>query len=423
MTTRDFNECYFKNTPSLLRSNLEPVKITIRSHNKEKTMNNFKNKLFSIFLSIIAFTQTTEIFAEKAVHMLDQNKLLEIKKCVEKNQVKYNIPGVAIAIVQDGEIICSQGFGIKEVGKTAAVTPDTLFMIGSISKSLTTFMMAKCVDEGLFAWDTPVTQVMPTFTVGSKSLTSKLQMQDMVAMHSGMPREESGNYKKFTPETFMKAMAKVKPINKYHEIFHYSNDMVAAGGYIAGQAVYKNYSLGQAYDTAMQQYVFNEIGMPSTTLNFDKAIRGNHAKPHELHRNNKYKILSVDDERYLLSVRPAGGIWSNVNDMAQYLITELNNGVNSTGNQIISQENLLQRRHPYIKVNNDANYGLGFFVTHCNKIPTITHGGNTQGFTANMCFFPDQNIGVVILTNAGFADNFLDFLWKDLDTIIFNEKN
>ena len=393
--------------------------ISQQSHTSQTCMNEYSTTDSVVIQSI----KNQEPYTRATAHNLDEHRLQEFKKFAEQSREKLNIPGAAIAIVQHGKIIFAQGFGVKELGKLDPVTPDTLFMIGSITKSLTSFMMAKLIDEGKFSWDTLVTNVMPTFAVGDKKLTAQLEIKDMVAMHSGMPRQEAArNYTKLTPETFMAAMHKIKPIHGYHKKFEYSNDMVAAGGYIAAYALYKNQTIGQAYDAAMQHYVFDPISMPATTLNFDKAIHSNHAQPHQSNKKkHSYKPLPIDEERFLIPLRPAGGAWSNVHDMANYIITELNNGVNAKGHRIISQENLLHRRKAQVKIMDRADYGLGIGMFEEKGIAVAGHGGGTYGFNSDLCFLPDHNVGIITLTNVENAQEFTFAIWHKFMDLLFIE--
>jgi hypothetical protein len=99
-------------------------------------------------------------------------------------------------------------------------------------------------------------------------------------------------------------------------------------------------------------------------------------------------------------VAPAGGAWSNVDDLAKFMVTQLNNGVGPDGNQVVSEENLLETRMPQVQVSAETDYGLGWFVDNYEGQPVIHHGGNTVGFTADFAFLPEAGIGITILTNG-----------------------
>ncbi|MBP6869279.1 beta-lactamase family protein [Candidatus Babeliales bacterium] len=365
-----------------------------------------------------------ESFAGKVAHKLDDAKLAELMDFIEQARILCKIPGAAVGIVQDGKLICSQGFGVKQLGTQDLVTPETQFMIGSTTKSLTTLMMAKLVDEGKFNWNTPVTKVLPTFELGDKQTTDKLLMKHTVSANTGMPRhdiEMCFNYDYATPALRMAEMKEMKPTTGFGETFQYNNSMVMAGGYIAGHVAYPDLELGTAYDKAMQSRVFDPLNMTSTTFNFNQLQQP--AMPHGQTLQGDYIAMPVDSELWTTSIRPAGALWSNVQDMAQYMIMELNKGVNAQGDRIISEQNLLERRKPQIIIADKMSYGLGLMTKDDHGLVWVGHGGNTIGFTAEMEFFPEHNLGFVILTNAKMANMFTAAVERKLIELLFDGKD
>ena len=363
-----------------------------------------------------------ESFAGKRAHILDAEKLQTLLNFVENARIQYDIPGAAIGIVQNSKIICAKGFGIRQLGTHDKVTPDTLFMIGSTTKSLTTFMMAKLVDEGKFTWDTPVTTVMPTFKLVDKELTKKLSMKQLVSANMGMPRQDIEfcfNYDTATPETRMQEMRGMKPTTNPGETFQYSNMMVAAGGYSAGHAAYPDLELGQAYDKAMQSRVFDPLHMNSTTCDFSGPYT--YATSHG--RTIEDIFVPIAPETWIQSARPAGALWSNVHDMAQYLIVELNKGINAENKRVISEANLLKRREPQIKITDTVSYGLGLAIQDDCGVLSISHGGNTLGFTSDLFFLPEQNVGLTLLTNTRGSNMFAMAVKRKFMELLFDGKD
>src|SRR5262249_8183774 len=152
------------------------------------------------------------------------------------------------------------------------------------TKSLTTLMMSKLVDEGKFTWDTPATQVLPSFALGDADVTKKVMMRHTVCACAGLPRQDLEfifEYANATPKQRVESMKGMKPTTGFGETFQYSNTMVATGGYVAAHAAEKSKKLGPAYDGVMQSRVFGPIGMKSTTLDFEVAKAHEHATPHQ----------------------------------------------------------------------------------------------------------------------------------------------
>lgn len=343
-----------------------------------------------------------ESFAGKAAHPLDAARLAELETFIEEGRVAAEVPGAAIAIVQGGKIVYEKGFGVREVGKKGAVTPKTLFMIGSIGKSLTTLMMARVVEAGKFRWDTPVVEVLPSFRLGDEATTKAAQMRHTACACTGMPRQDfefifEG---KVTAEERLASMADMKPTTKFGETFQYSNLMVSAGGFAAAHAYAPKLKLGPAYEKAMQDLVFKPLGMKSTTMDFKKVAKVEHATPHPADIHGDPRPVALTDEMWAVPIRPAGGHWSSVRDMARVLLLELGKGT-LDGKRIIAEELLLARREPQVKISDEDSYGLGLAVSRYRGIPMIHHTGGTGGFTTAMFFLPEHDVGMIFLTNKG----------------------
>lgn len=159
-----------------------------------------------------------ESFAGKTPHPLDKARLEAFATFVENARVKGKVPGVGLAVVQGNQIVFERGLGARAFGQEEAVTPGTLFMIGSITKSLTSLMMAKLVDEGRFTWDTPVTDVLPGFALGDPAATKKLAMRHTVCACTGLPRQDMiffFGYGKATPESRVDQMKGLSPTTAF----------------------------------------------------------------------------------------------------------------------------------------------------------------------------------------------------------------
>ncbi len=367
-----------------------------------------------------------ESFINRTAHILDQNRLQGLHDFIEHARIQCDIPGVAVGIVQDGKIIVEQGFGFSNLATQENVTPKTLFRIGSITKPLTTCMMAKLIDENFFSWNTPVIQLFPSFVVGDEQLTQKLKMIDMISNSNGMPQKGTENLFSYdkAPELRIAAMKDEKPTTKLGETFQYSNGMVAAGGYIAAHVVYPDMNFNEAYQAAMQKYVFKPLAMKSTTFDYEKVVHENHADPYN--RDIHYQVSSIQEDPLLYKPKlPSGAAWSNIEDMNQYLLFELHKGINNQGQRIISEQNLLQRRIPQIKISDDKQYGLGFIIENLYGVTSIYHGGNVPGFASYLFFLPEHNIGCIILTNmeAHFSEIFLRAVVRKLMEILFDGKS
>lgn len=337
---------------------------------------------------------------------------------------QIGIPGIAIAVVQNNQTVYAEGFGVCKSGGEERVTADTRFMIGSSTKPLTTMMMARLVDLGHFTWSTPVTEVLPSFALMDETVTRRLEMRHTVSASTGMPRRDLDlvfRFRDVRPEDRIAEMRQMSPTTGFGETFQYSNYLVAAGGYAAAHSYAHDLSLQDAYECAMRELVFEPMGMAHTSIlctdsNLDAAPHG---------RDLTGIAVPIDPvlENFADAVAPAGSVWSNVVDMAQYLKCEMQDGLNDRGERVISVENLLARRRSAIKIDGKSSYGLGWFLKDQMGLAEVGHGGNTRGFTADMFFLPEHHIGMVILTNLRLANQFLASVRQKLLELLFGAES
>lgn len=368
-----------------------------------------------------------ESFAGKKAAELDAARLERFAAFVDEARAMTGVPGAAIAVVQGGKVLFERGFGVRELGKPAKVTPATRFMIGSTTKSLTTVMMARLADEKKLTWESPVAQLAPSFALGDEAATKALLLSHTVCACTGMPRRDLEfifEYAGVTPEARLASMKLMKPTTGFGETFQYSNLMVAAGGYIAAQAALprgKKLGYDAAYDAAMKAEVFGPLGMKSTTLFTKQALAAEHAMPHGRPLSLAYEAIPMSYEGAVEAVRPAGAAWSTVRDLARYAALELGQGT-LDGKVIVSKENMLRRRTPQVKIDENSAYGLGLFVQTDRGVQVLHHGGNTLGFTSDLFVLPEHDLGVVLLTNAGGANNFRRAVRRRFLELLFDGK-
>jgi CubicO group peptidase (beta-lactamase class C family) len=344
-----------------------------------------------------------ESFKGKTPRTIDDARAKELDAFIEQARVKLDVPGAAVGIIEGGKVVYEKGFGARALGKKDPVTPDTLFMIGSITKSMTTMMEATLVDAGKIAWDTPVTKVLPSFALGDADLTEKLAMWHTACACTGMPRRDMEflfEFANVTPEQRIASMKTMKPTTGFGETFQYSNLMVAAGGYAAAHAYDDKHSVGDAYDAVMKKNIFEPIGMKSTTLDFTAALRANHAMPHAESVDGAPHPIPIAEEHFVTPLRPAGGVWSSVHDMERYVMTEMADGVSPDGKRVVSAANLHERRKQRVRSSDVGGYGLGLGVGTFRDLPVLEHDGGTFGFGTMMFMFPEQNIAIISLTDT-----------------------
>ncbi len=336
---------------------------------------------------------------------LDDELLASLESYIVEKMEQLKVPGAAIAIVRGDEVVYSQGFGSRGPDNDEPITAQTQFMIGSTTKTMTTMLMAALVDAGLFDWDTPVIEVLPEFAVADPELSKQLTMRNLVCACTGVPRRDFEwifEANELSAEDVVEQLESYELFTQFGEAFQYSNQMVSTAGYAAAAAAGAEWgNLDEGYVESLSEYVLDPIGMPDTTLSFEAVTeRNNYATPHGVDLFGDFYPLSMDVERMLLTIAPAGGIWSTLDDMSRYLMTEINTGVAPDGTRVVSEENLSETWEPQVAITSDISYGLGWIVSDYKGLLVLSHEGNTFGFTTYIGFLPDAEIGFVILTNG-----------------------
>lgn len=386
----------------------------------------FERRLASIELitsTLVPKGYQRETFAGKKAHKLDAQRIKLLTDFVESAQKTLGVPGAALALLDDNKVVFTGGFGVKELGKPAKVDADTRFAIASNTKGMVTLLLATMVDEGKITWDTPVTQLDPTFKLGDADTTSKVLVKHLVCACTGLPRQDLEwifEYSKATPESSLKLLGSMQPTSKFGETYQYSNMMAAAAGYVAGRALYPKKELGAAFDQAMNERIFRPLGMKSATFDLRQVERGNHARPHANDVDGKPSVAKMDLNYSVLPVRPAGGAWMSVKDLARYAELELTRGQLPGGKRLVSEAALLARRAPQVTIGSDVAYGMGLQVDTTWGVPVVHHGGSLFGYKSDWLIVPDSGVGAVLLTNSDRGGLMLRAMMRRFLEVVFD---
>ena len=366
-----------------------------------------------------------ESFAGRHGHRLDAEHLKQLTTFTETAMKALGIAGAALGVVQDGKVVFADGFGVRELGKADKPDADTLFMIASNTKPLTTLMLAKLVDEKKLTWDTRVTKLLPSFKLGNPETTNDVLVKHLICACTGMPRQDLEwifEFKGLTAEGAMKMLGGMAPTSPFGEMFQYSNPLAAAGGFVGGHVANPNQELGAAYDDAMRTRVFEPLGMKSTTFDYEKALSKNHALPYGPDLDGVDRPVPMGINYAIRPMRPAGGVWSNVRDLLAYVQMELSEGKLPNDKPYIDRTVLLERRIPQVAIGADDSYGMGLFINNKYGIPIVHHGGDVFGYHSDMMWLPEQRVGLVILTNDELGTILRTQIRRKLLEVLFDAK-
>ncbi|QKS02044.1 beta-lactamase family protein [Sphingomonas sp. CL5.1] len=366
-----------------------------------------------------------ETFAGKVAHRLTPERIQALRDFVAQSARTLEVPGVGIALIDQGKVVWEGGVGVRALGSAEPVDAHTKFMIASNTKGMATLLLSVLADEGKLKWDQRVIDLYPSFRLGNEETTQSVLVRHLVCACTGLPRKDYAfilaDQGAPASDTF-RQLAQTQPTSKFGELFQYNNLMASAAGYLGGALSYPKMEIGAAFDRAMQEKIFDPMGMRDTTFDFGKGMSGDWAKPHGYDVDGRMTVMSNSFNYTVYPYRPAGGAFSSAADMARYVQLELSKGLTPEGKRVVSERNLLKRREPGVQVARDSWYGMGLFNRVAWGVPVVTHGGTLQGFHSNWYALPDQGIGAVILTNADSGASMLEPFLRRLMEVVYDGK-
>ncbi len=351
--------------------------------------------------SLPAYAQTTDVFA---------SKLAKIEETLDKKYKELHIPGVAIAIVKDDTIIYSKGLGLRNVEAKLPVTPNTLFAIGSSSKAFTATSVMMSLEEKRLSLEDAPRQYLPFFHLRDSDADTRITIRDLLCHRSGLPRTDIMWYTGvLSPEEVIRAACTAVPTAKLGEKFQYQNVMFLTAGEIVAR-VQKT-----SWQNFTRQRIFAPLGMKESNFT-----------PREMRRYPDYALGYAYSEtkkqaehlpmRDLTNAAPAGAINSNATEMAQWVRLWLNRGVYN-GKRLLAESSIDEMTKPQMKMSAKANYGFGWMLHDWNGHKIVEHGGNIDGFNAQVALMPDQKLGFVLLTNvsaSSLGSSMMESVWENL---------
>ncbi|MEZ5346897.1 MAG: serine hydrolase [Pyrinomonadaceae bacterium] len=321
---------------------------------------------------------------------------------IEKSMKEWKVPGLAIAVVKDDKVVYAKGFGIREMGKAAAVDEKTIFAIGSSSKAFTTAALAMLADEKKLKWDDKVTQYLPDFQLFDPYVTREMTLRDMVTHRIGLERGDQLWYATpYSREEILRRVRFLEPSSSVRSRFGYQNIMYLAAGQVVPSIT------GKTWDDFVAERIFTPLGMKDSSTSISALSGSNNVSTPHVEIDGKVTPVAW---RKIDNIAPAGSINSNVTDMAQWIRLQLAGG-KFGGKQLISEANInemhtpqtiMRHEGPYKIFYPDAHfmsYGMGWFLSDFRGKKLVEHGGAIDGMRAAVMMIPEENAGVVILTN------------------------
>ncbi len=333
---------------------------------------------------------------------MSSEQIATFDAAVEPLRQALDVPGVAVAIVDHGKTVFAQGYGLRDVESGDPVTPDTVFRIGSLTKSFSSALIATFVDDGVLGFDTRALDIDSAFAAPSADLTNSLTIHQLLGMGTGL--SDGGLWWDYsTPEDLIASLA-TAPTGP-EGTYLYSNETYASGTYLALEAEMPPDDLATAYARLVDERLFQPIGMsPAAVTDDPTTVSSDVAASYGLSLVAGPGTPDRDGFMPLGSVAPAGAIVTNVTSMARYAAMQLAGGV-AGKKRIVSAENLAVTHAPQTPVSFPeapwlSEYAAGWIVGNEGGVSLLWHDGAVDGYTGTLRLLPDDDRALVVLTNG-----------------------
>src|SRR3989449_522862 len=335
----------------------------------------------------------------------------------------FEVPGVAIAIVQDGRVLLAKGYGVRKLGEPAPVDERTLFGIASNTKAFTATALGILVEEGKLRWDAPVIDYLPGFAMYDPFVTRELTIRDLLVHRSGLGLG-AGDLLWWPTSTYdRKEVARrlryIKPATSFRSAYAYDNVL-----YLAAGQVIETVS-GQSWEDFVSSRILGKVGMAGSSVRHSAAAGGGDvATPHAPIDGHVRPVAPFTSD----NVNPAGGINAGAADIAKWMMVQLDSGRLGDGSQLFTPRTtreLWSVVTPFRVGNpppelaalrtNFAGYALGFGLRDYRGWKIVSHTGGLPGFVSRLTLVPDQGLGIAVLTNQESVEAFEAITWRVLD--------
>lgn len=316
--------------------------------------------------------------------------------------------GVAVGIVENGKLVFFKGYGKRDKEKNLPVTENTLFAIGSCTKSFTSLGIAMLADEGKLSLDAPVRNSLPDFILSDIGVSEIASFTDLLSHRVGMPRHDLLWYlTDFSGDELYERLPYLgfnrTPGKGFREGHQYNNLMYMVSGRAIGQLS------GQSWEEFTRERIFKKLGMNSAQFSVEESQKSeDFAQP--------YTGKTLMPFKNITSVGPAGSVNASVADAVKWISFWQRGGLTESGERLVSEEKMarLFRKESSEKIPEvgvEFDYGLGWFLNEVAGKKIYWHAGNIDGFSAHISFLPGENLGLVVLTNEN-SGNLYQLPWK-----------
>lgn len=375
--------------------------------------------------------------APLAAPLPDAARLARFDAYVEAVQKQFDVPGVAVAIVKDGQVVMARGYGVREMGKPAKVDEHTMFAIASNTKAFTAAALNMLQDEGKLKTTDRVIDHLPWFRMSDAYVTREMRIRDLLAHRSGLSLGAGDLlYWPTTTYTTREVAERLKDVpltGGFREQYAYDNILFGVAGLVVEAAS------GMSFQKFLETRIFEPLGMKETRYNSDGLKPGDNVATG--HAKFDFKDLRPVGLTSWRNVSGAGGIYSSVHDLAKWMNVQLAGGVISgegdKARRLFSEQRQremwtvltpIPSGKPSIPelvpaAANFVGYGQGWQLSDYAGNKLVWHTGGWPGQVSRLTLVPEQKLGVVVLTSAEVGVAFNAITYEALDMMLGKSGN
>jgi CubicO group peptidase (beta-lactamase class C family) len=315
----------------------------------------------------------------------------------------WKAAGFAVAVIEKDKVIYAKGFGVKNILTKEPVNENTLFAIGSCTKAFTSSLVGMLAEDKKLNYDEPVRAYLPSLQFYNNDMNNLITLRDMMSHRTGLPRHDLSWYlnQSENRDSLIERIKYMEPTFKPKEKWQYNNFMFLAQGVVVEKLT------GQSWEKNMQEKIFKPLGMARSNMPYS-AVKAdtNLASPHAYKNDSTLKIVPHYN---IAGMGPAGAVYSSVVEMTKWVQTWMYGGKfnnaqiipkthfkEATSGQMATGAGIPDKERPDIS---GGDYGFGWFLSTYRGHYQVEHGGAIDGFIASTCFFPNDSIGIIVLSN------------------------
>ncbi|GHE98606.1 serine hydrolase [Thalassotalea profundi] len=362
-------------------------------------------KIIPLLISTTLLSFSQSVYAQ--VNQFNEEK---IDTLIQQTLSTFKVPGAAVGVIKDGEVLLSKGYGVQDINKSDLVNQHTLFKIASTTKAFNSAALAILIDQNKLSWDSKVVDILPNFALYDEWVTKEFTIADLLTHRSGLARfagdlmlwpEPAG----FSRDEIINNLKFLKPASGFRSEYAYDNLLYIVAGEIVAKIT------GMSWEEFVEKNIMSPLGMKRCFAGpVPQKDMHNIAQPHGL-INEKIEIIKRNQTYHKDSVMAAaGGIKCSVQDLLTWVDVQLNRGTTAEGFELFSEEQsrTMWKPHTILSVSknekkydntNFKSYGLGWGLADMHGYKRVSHTGTLSGNLAYITLIPELDLGVIVLIN------------------------